>query len=127
MEEALRAILLGAGSITSKTGLRVDWGLRPQGQQLPAIALTAINDGPEGHSLDGAGVSRGLVQIDCYGATYGAAKTLSRAVRTLMDGAKTPVFQGIFLNGARDLSETDGVTPIHRVSMDFTVFYQFTG
>lgn len=127
MEEALRALLLGATAVTSKAGQRVDWGLRPQGQPMPAIALTVINDGAESHSLDGAGVSQALVQVDCYGATYGAAKTLARAVRVLLDGKTTAAFQGIFLNGARDLSETDSVTPIHRVSMDFTVFYHFTG
>lgn len=126
MEEALRAILAGSASVTALTGTRIDWGMRPQGQSMPAIALTNVNDGAIDHSQDGPGLSQARVQIDCYGGTYAAAKTTARAVRTLLDGYRGGMFQGAFLAGARDLSEGEGETRVHRVSMDFIITYNFT-
>lgn len=126
MEEAFRAILLGSTAITSRVDRRVDWGMRPSGAGLPAITLTVVNDMDE-PTLDGAGPAEARIQVDCYAATYGAAKQLARAVRTLLNCRSDAVFQGIFMVGSRDLPETDSVTPVHRVSMDFTVTYIFNG
>lgn len=125
MEEALRALLLGNTAIAAQVGSRVDWGLRPQGSALPAICMTAINDGPVNHTLDGPGLSRARVQIDCFGASYGSAKTVARAVRRLLDTYSGGPFLGVFLAGARDLSDDSDVTVIHGVSLDFFVNYHF--
>lgn len=125
MEEALRAVLRGHAPITALVGARVDWGVRPQAKGLPAICLTNINDAPVNHTLDGAGPSRARVQIDCFGATYASAKTLARAVRRRLDAYSDATFLGIFLAGARDLSDDDGADTIHGVSLDFFVNYHF--
>ena len=126
MEEALRTLLRGHAPIAALVGSRVDWGVRPQGSALPAICLTTVNDGPVSHSLDGPGISRARVQIDCFGASYGSAKTVARAVRRLLDGYSGGPFLGAFLTGARDLPDDDGVTTIHAVSLDFFVNYHFS-
>jgi hypothetical protein len=123
MEEALRALILDDTAIESLVKARVDWGLRPQGKGLPAIALTVVSDSPVDHSQDGGGVNRARVQIDCFGATYGSAKATARAVRALLDGHSGGVFQGAFLAGARDLTEGENVTLIHQVALDFIVNY----
>jgi hypothetical protein len=127
MEEEFRALILGIGAVQSQAGGRVDWGLSPQGGQYPCISLTVINDGPIDHSLDGPGVSQARVQIDCWAASYRAAKVLSRAVRLALDGYQGANFAGVLMAGARDLQDEDGVEPVHRVSMDFIVTYHFNG
>mgnify|MGYP002654589094 FL=1 len=126
MEEALRTLLRGNAAVAALVGSRVDWGMRPQGSGLPAICLTTISDAPVNHSLDGPGVSRARVQVDCFGATYGSAKDTARAVRRLLDTYSGGIFLGVFLAGARDLPDDDGVSTIHAVSMDFFVNYHFT-
>jgi hypothetical protein len=80
MEEYLRSILKADSSVVALSGGRVDWGARPQGDALPAVILRLI-DGSVGRHLKGPdGLWMGRVQIDCWGASYGAAKGLSRAV-----------------------------------------------
>lgn len=126
MEEALRTLLRGNAAVAALVGSRVDWGMRPQGSSLPAICLTIVSDAPVDHSLDGPGVSQARVQIDCFGVTYGSAKDTARAVRRLLDAYSGGLFLGVFMAGARDLPEEDGVSTIHAVSMDFLVNYHFT-
>lgn len=126
MEEALRTLLLGNPAVAALVGSRVDWGMRPQGSLLPAICLTTVSDAPVNHSLDGPGVSQARVQIDCFGETYKSAKDTARAVRRLLDAHSGGIFLGVFMAGARDLPDEDGVTTIHSVSMDFFVNYHFT-
>jgi hypothetical protein len=127
MEEALRAMLGAVPAISARVAARIDWGLAPQGQALPCITLTVVTDGPVDHSLDGPGLSRARVQVDCWGETYREAKVLSRAVRTALDAWQGGVITGAFLAGAgaRDLPDDDGVTEIHRVTMDFIINYHF--
>jgi hypothetical protein len=125
MEEALRAMLGAVPAISARVAARINWGLAPQGQALPCLTLTVVTDGPVDHSLDGPGLSRARVQVDCWAASYGEAKVLSRAVRTALDAWQGGVITGAFLAGARDLPDDDGVTQNHRVTMDFIINYHF--
>ena len=126
MEEQLRALLLNDGGVSSHVANRVNFGTHPQGQPFPAVVLTTISD-IEGYTLQGPnGVSEARVQVDCYAESYGAAKLLSRAVRSLLSGYQNGAFQGVFLAGSRDSREggsNDAERP-YRTSMDFMV--QFT-
>lgn len=126
MEEAFRAILLGSTAITDRVAQRVVWGWRAQGSPMPAITLNVVNDMGE-PTLDGPGPSEARIQVDCYAATHKDVKLLAQAVRVLLDCRHDSTFQGIFLAGLRDLPETDSVTTVHRVSMDFTTTYIFNG
>lgn len=125
MEEAFRALLLGSASVTALVGQRVGWGSHPQGQPYPAVVLHVISDA-EGHVLTGSptGLSLGRVQVDCYAATYAAAKGLARAVRALLDGHRGGSFDGILLAGTRDGREDAGPEPLFRVSLDFLTYYR---
>jgi hypothetical protein len=121
MEEQLRALLLAATGVTALASTRVNFGEHPQGQPLPAVVLNTVQDA-EGHDLEGVDdLSQGRVQIDCYAATYGAAKLLARAVRGALDGYKGGDFMGVFLVSARDGREggTNEADRPFRVSMDF--------
>lgn len=128
MEEELRALLLGASTVTAICGTRINFGAHPQGQSLPAIVLNTVGDfqgvtisAPEGHS-------EARVQVDCYGANYGSAKNLYRAVRGVLTGYAGGAIQGVFESSARDSREGDSIDDDRpfRTSADFTVFYNLT-
>jgi hypothetical protein len=126
MEEELRALLLADSGVSSHAGTRVNFGAHPQGQPFPAVVLNTISQ-TEGYTLQGPnGIAQARVQVDCYGDSYGAAKQLSRAVRSLLSGYQHGALQGDFLAGTRDSREVgsnDAARP-YRSSLDFMV--QFT-
>lgn len=124
MEEQLRALLQTDTAIGTITP-HINWGAHPQAQPLPALVLNVISD-TEGYTLDGPdGLSAIRVQADCYATTYGAAKALSRAVRSKLSGHSGGQFQGVFLAGSRDGREggTNEADRPFRVSMDFMVHF----
>ncbi|WP_417723957.1 tail completion protein gp17 [Salipiger sp.] len=76
MEEELRAMLRAETAVAALVGARVYWGERPQGDPLPAVVLTVVDD-REGSTLSGGdGLFLGMVQADCYALDLGAAKRL---------------------------------------------------
>lgn len=121
MEEDFRALLLGDASVLALCSGRVNFADHPQGQPLPAIVLTLIDDA-EGHHLKGPdGLSTGRVQVDCYATTYGAAVQLSRAARAVLDGHHDATFPGVFHEGTqarREGGSNEAERP-YRVTMDF--------
>lgn len=121
MEEAFRAILLASAGVTALASTRVNYGEHPQGMAGPYIVLTVVDDA-EGHTMTGPdGMSQGRVQVDCYAATYGAAKGLARAARVALDGYSGGSFGGVFLAATRDGREggTNEADRPFRVSLDF--------
>ena len=125
MEEQLRALLLNDSGVSSHVAGRVNFGAHPQGQPFPAVVLATVSDN-EGYTLQGPnGVTEARVQVDCYADSYGAAKLLSRAVRSLLSGYQHAAFQGVFFAGSRDSREggsNDAERP-YRTSMDFMVHF----
>jgi hypothetical protein len=105
MEEAFRTILLNTSAINEVVGNRISFNSAMQGAALPYIVLHVIDD-QEDHTYQGPdGLSQGRVQVDCYGATYGQAKTLSRSVRGVLDGYRGGQFSAIFHASTRDNRE----------------------
>ena len=122
MEEAFRALLVGAPSV-GLSGTHVNFGTHPQGTTLPAIVLTVV-DNAQGLTLGGPdGLWEGRVQVDCYGDDYSAAKRLSRAVEGILNGHADDAFQGIFLVATRDTHETGATDRPFRVSLDFSTHW----
>ncbi|MGR3593043.1 MAG: DUF3168 domain-containing protein [Limimaricola soesokkakensis] len=124
MERQLRALLEADPAIAAITA-HINWGAHPTGLPWPAAVLTVISD-TQGYTLDGPdGLSAIRVQIDCYAATYDAAKDLSRAIRAKLSGYSGGQFQGVFLAGLRDGREggTNEADRPFRVSMDFMVHF----
>ncbi|KPU83700.1 hypothetical protein JI58_07945 [Marinosulfonomonas sp. PRT-SC04] len=128
MEEQLRSLLLVDSGVSSHVSDRVNFGAHPQGQPFPAIVLNTISES-EGYTLNGPnGVTHTRIQVDCYAGTYGAAKLLSRAVRSLLSGYQGGAFQGVFLvgtRGGREGGSNEAERP-YRVSMDFMVHFTTT-
>ena len=124
MERQLRALLRADPAIAAITA-HINWGAHPTGLPWPAAVLTVISD-TQGYTLDGPdGLSAIRVQIDCYAATYDAAKDRSRAIRAKLSGYSGGQFQGVFLAGLRDGREggTNEADRPFRVSMDFMVHF----
>ena len=130
MEEALRAYLLAGTAVAAACANRVHWVLRPQGQPLPGLVLTRITGIRQYSHAAPVNLVQSRVQVDCYAETYLAAKTLARAVRDRLSVMTFTqgdiVFQGVFLDSERDLSEFVGATSVitHRVSLDFTIWHE---
>jgi CRP-like cAMP-binding protein len=123
MEESLLALLLADPALVALTGPRMAWLERRQGGALPALVLTLIS-GAEGLTQDGPdGLGQYRVQIDAYGATYGDAKRVSRAVIALLHGYSGPELPDIIHESSRDLPEagTNEAQKLFRVSSDFII------
>jgi hypothetical protein len=134
MEEALRAALLASAGVAALIGDRIAWGLRPQGQPLPAISLTRVTGGYDYTLAGRVPTTRSLVQIDCWAGSYADAKGLGRAVLVALDTLNVAPFQGAFVEDERDDAEdtaapqrasagADRATEIHRTSLDVRVVH----
>ena len=126
MEEAFLTLLLATSGVTALAGTRINWGSHPQGQPLPGVVLTVIDDGEGLTYLGPDGLSQGRVQVDCYGLTYRDAKGLARAVRAALDGYKGGNFWGVFHAGTREGREggTNEADRPFRCSLDFLTHWR---
>jgi hypothetical protein len=125
VEKLIRAVLKADVTVMARAKGHVNFGSHPQGADWPGVVLYTIGDA-EGRTLQGpSGLSTGRVQIDCIAKTYGSAKELSRAVRTVLDGHASAGLQGVFHAGTRDGREggTNEASRPFRVSLDFIVTY----
>ena len=118
MKAALRTRIKGN---TSALG-RVDWGLRPQAKDLPAIRLTMAGT-QRGYTMAGAQATQIYrVQVDCYGLTYKAASDLGDELIALLEPASGS-FQGSFVLLDSDRPDKTDTGEIHCRSLDFQITY----
>lgn len=119
MEEALTALL------ASVAGGNRFWVRAPQTTALPYLVLNRVDGVRNYHMLGPSGYVSSRVQIDCYAKTYTATKTVARAVITLLSGYSGGDFQGVFIEGERDLPAADAgdVTNLFRTSIDIIVHH----
>lgn len=127
MEAALIAHLLATAGITALVGDRITWGRRDQGGTLPAIVLHRIDGAPDYH-LDGpSGLVASRVQVDCWGLSYGSAKTVARAVDTAISGARFTRgairFDAVLIVDERDTTFDETATALFRTSLDLAVHH----
>lgn len=129
MESAIRTRLLATAGVTALVSQRVYCGARPQGGSQPDIVINRISGAPV-YTDDGeAGLSSARIQVDCYGATYAAAKGLARAVQASLSdfvgtsGAVT--FQNTLLESERDFREggSNASEYLFSTQMDFEVWF----
>jgi len=130
MEEALRDLLLTAAPITALIQRRADWGVRAQGSPLPAITLHQISGGVDMHMRGATGWNEDLVQLDCWGADFLAARNLANLIAGpggLLVGYRG-THQGVqlrtLISGRRSDSDTDSKGPVHRTMIDAIVWHR---
>jgi hypothetical protein len=126
MEANLIAKLLATAGVTALVSTRINWSRRPQGSALPAIVLHRIDGSPDYHHAGASGLVQSRVQVDCWAASYGAAKAIARAVETAVtaqtftQGATR--FDVILIADERD-STFDETTPLFRTSLDLMIHH----
>ncbi|MHA6641347.1 tail completion protein gp17 [Mesorhizobium sp. A623] len=129
MEEQLVALLLNAAGVTALVSDRIDWGKAPQSVSgHPYVVLQRIDGLHDYHMQGASGYVASRVQIDTYSEKYTATKKATRALIAALSGYKGGIFQGIFLDGERDLPAADAgeVTNLFRTSLDFMVHHKET-
>ena len=125
MDEVIRAILRADAGVTALVGQRINFGSRPQGEPLPALALSVPSD-IEAATLDGAsGLNDARIQVNCAAMSYGEARRLERAVRSALHGYSGGILQGVFHAGSRDFREggTNEAERLFGFSVDFSISY----
>lgn len=126
MEEAFTALILGDAAVAALVGNRVHWRRQPEKQNdFPYINLSLVDE-QTGYELEGEdGLTRRIIQVDCWGEKYLDAVNVKRAVRSLLSGyagtSGAVKFNGIFVGGARDLDGDLPSGPIFGLSIDFNV------
>jgi len=126
MEAALIAKLLASLGVTALVSTRINWSRRPQGSALPAVVLHRVSGLPDVHHGGTSGLVVSRVQVDCWGASYGSAKGVARAVETALTAQRFTQgavrFDVILIDSERDDS-TDETTPLFRTSLDLMVHH----
>ncbi len=124
MEAALIAKLLATTAITTLVSTRINYGRRPQGSALPAIVLHVIDRIPDVTHGGRSGLLASRLQVDCWGATFGSAKEVARAVETAITAQSFTQgairFDAILIDAERD-DTTDETTPLFRTSLDLII------
>lgn len=126
MEEALIALLLSSAGVTALVSTRIECGRSSQSTKPPRIVLQRVS-GVRDYGMRGAtGYVSSRVQIDVYSDTYTATKKISRAVVSALSGYRGGIFQGIFIDGERDLPAADAgkVTTLFRTSIDIIIHHK---
>jgi hypothetical protein len=131
VEEDLKTRLRATAAITALVGTvnsraAIDWIERPE--VLPALTMQDITAGRL-YAHDGAaGLKNPVIQFDCWGTTYLAAKLLARAVIAEMETAETvgtTKFDNSFLVASRamDPEYLGSGIKVFRQSLDFSVWH----
>ncbi|WP_404713194.1 DUF3168 domain-containing protein [Sphingomonas sp. MMS24-J13] len=126
MEEWLRARLLGLSGMGAAVGTRIDWGARQQGAPLPAIELHLLTGQPGMHLAGADGWINALVQADCWGRTFLAARNVGDIIEHNMTGLRVdePAQRvRIFVRDRRSDRDTNSAGIVYRSSVDLAVMF----
>jgi len=125
MEEEFRGLLKATAALTAIVGQRIDYGERPQGQQMPDVLLNVVS-GFEGIHMNGTGPFEGRIQVDCYGLTYSDAKRAARAVVDALNFYRGGGFMIITHLSTRDTREggSNDADRSYRTGMDFNIIWR---
>ena len=132
--EGVTARLLDSAPVTAIVDRRINWGIRPQGEPLPAVTLQVVSDPRPAHLKGYDGARRTRLQTDCWAETLAQALALAAAVISTL---KEPVtvgdkkFGNALVDAQRDLGETVGGgtgsqssgTFIHRQSVELSIWH----
>lgn len=124
MEEALRTLLKADAGVIAAVGTKVEWGAQPQGTAAPYITLHRIGGARSKHLTGPDGMIESRVQVDCWGANYGAAKVAARAAIECLNGYRSASLRSVFIESERDDHDLDGPDPLYRTSVDLLIAHK---
>lgn len=129
MEEALRSILAADAGVTALVSSRLYWGLAPQSVTGDFVAMYVVSGNRDYHMSAASGLRETRVQFDCWASSYGAAKTIARAVESALSGfsgsQSGKALRGVFVNSERDDNESDTADTAsrYRTSLDLIIWH----
>lgn len=134
MKAALISLMLTDATVAAQLGVRINWGVFPQGISSPAARLSRIG-GAVGYHMAGAdGLDGAQVQIDVRGkspdgndaAGFKIADEAAETVKALLSGYRGVHaglrFGGVFLTAERTYAEKADTEVFHVVSLDFDIW-----
>lgn len=121
IETKIRAILANDEAVAAIVADRIWGGIKRQNERGPSIVYSLIADIDQ-PTMEAAGDwQTGIVQIDCFAATYAAVKELAAAVRAALAAAEDAEIGYIDLDNINDIPaeplEGDAV-PLFGVTFD---------
>ena len=131
-ETRLTARLKAAAGVTALVGTKTFPVMAPDKTELPYITYQTISDQSINHATGATEGNRDRIQVDCWGATYAAAKALAEAVKEALknwtDTTGSPHITSCHYQDGTDLPEQP--TPgqeirRHRVSQDYFLGYVY--
>lgn len=129
LEEALLSRLANYGGLSALVVARIYPMILPQKPTLPAVTYQRIDGERESGMTQEHGMAHPRMQVDCWAATYSAAKAVATQVRGALQRWSGTV-AGVtvldsFLESDRDLYEPGtGGQDIFRVSLDFLIWHR---
>ena len=130
MQGALTSLLLADSGIAAVLSNRINWGRAPQKVLAkPYAVMQKISGLPDYHMRAPSGLVTSRIQFDVYSNTYETARSAADALIKLLSGFTGTVsgtkFQGVFLDGDRDLTAGDAgdVNILFRISLDFIFWH----
>lgn len=131
MEEAVRTRLLASSGVTDLVSTRIRCGSLVQGETLPAVIINRVTGAPV-YTDDGeSGLAQARLEINCWGSTYGSAKTLARAVIAALSAyngtSGSTTFQNTLLDSEQDIREGGTMNQpeyLFRTMLDFIVWFE---
>lgn len=121
--------LLGFSGLTALVGNRIKWNVRPQAGLLPALVLQVISNIPDYGMSGETLLSSSRVQIDIWAEGYLQSLNIRDQVKECLSGLREEMsgveIQGSFLIDERQSYEAaEETSRLHRVSMDFNIWYR---
>ena len=133
----IRDLLIASSALQAEISGRIHPGIVPQRAVFPCVVYTQISAERTSVMGEDTGTVRSTWQIDQYAQTYAQArkvaslvrKALQRKAGTFPTGVSPVIaprlIQSIFVEADTDLFEDE--TQLHRVSTDYTIWYQEEG
>jgi len=132
IEQAIYAILTGDATVSATLGTRIYPNAARENSTRPYATFARIGT-EHVESFEGSsGFASALIQIDLWGDSYLALKTLAENIRLAMQGYKG-IAGGVdvqaILSGTEEddwisqTSVTGGEEVLHRLTMDFTAWF----
>jgi len=131
-ERRIITALLNSTAITGYVGTRIYPALAPDSATLPYLTYQRISTTPVNDSTGTTTTQACRLQLDCWAATYGGVKAISKATQTFLNGysstagTTSPAISMTHMQSAIDLPEPviDGQDVlIHRVSQDYEIWF----
>lgn len=125
-ETALRQRLLDDATVAGIVATRVDWTVRTQGSEFPAIVLTQVYDDRSQHMLGFNTFRPTRVQVDCYATTKAVVVPLREAVISALADEITKsgvTFLRAFVNTVLDRGDQTDTGFIHRELIDLSIWH----